>query len=111
MMNTPNGGSEEFGNNFITVTNEDGQKIELEHLDTLEYNGETYMAFIPAEMSVEDEYELIILKVEADEETGDELLVTLEDEDLLHEVFEMFDQRLSDYYEELDELEAQKEGY
>ena len=40
--------SEEFGPDFITVTDEDGNDFELEHLDTLEYNNEVYMAFFPA---------------------------------------------------------------
>ena len=40
--------SEEYGNDFITLTDEEGNQIELEHLDTLEYNGETYMAFVEA---------------------------------------------------------------
>ena len=39
--------SEEYGADFITITDEDGNEFELEHLDTLEYNGETYMAFFP----------------------------------------------------------------
>ena len=34
--------SEQFGPDFITVTDEDGKEYELEHLDTLEYNGQTY---------------------------------------------------------------------
>ena len=51
-----------------TLTDEDGNEIELEHLDTVEYNGQTYMAFLPAEMSLEDAYELFILKVELEEE-------------------------------------------
>ena len=37
-----------FGPDFITVTDEDGNEFELEHLDTLEHEGETYMAFSPA---------------------------------------------------------------
>ena len=40
--------SEEFGADFITITDEDGQEFELEHLETIEYNGQTYMAFFPA---------------------------------------------------------------
>ena len=40
--------SEEYGNDFITLTDEDGNEIELEHLDTVEYNGQTYLAFLPA---------------------------------------------------------------
>ena len=39
--------SEEFGPDFITVTDEDGNDFELEHLDTLEYNNEVYMPFSP----------------------------------------------------------------
>lgn len=37
--------SEGFGPDFITITDEDGNEFELEHLDTIEYNGQTYMAF------------------------------------------------------------------
>mgnify|MGYP002570097795 CR=1 FL=1 len=63
--------SDEYGGNFITLTDEDGHEIELEHLDTIEFNGSVYMAFFPAveeEKEVEDidldeEYGLIILKV------------------------------------------------
>ena len=73
--------SEEFGPDFITVTDEDGNEFELEHLDTLEYNGQTYMAFFPAvegkedgsveDVDLDEEYGLVILKViEAD---GEEL--------------------------------------
>ena len=40
--------NEEFGPDFITVTDEDGNDIELELLDALEHNGQTYMAFFPA---------------------------------------------------------------
>ena len=39
--------SEEFGGNFVSLTDEDGNEIELEHLDTIEYNGSVYMAFSP----------------------------------------------------------------
>ena len=39
--------SEEFGPDFITITDESGAEFELEHLDTLEYNGQIYMAFFP----------------------------------------------------------------
>ena len=40
--------SEDFGPNFITLTDDDGNDIELEYIDALEYNGTTYMAFFPA---------------------------------------------------------------
>ena len=84
--------SEEYGPNFITLTDEDGNDIELEYIDALEWNGVTYMAFFPTveEDSEEDEeeYGLIILKSEM--ENGEETLVTIEDEDELGTVYEKF---------------------
>ena len=55
--------SEEYGNDYITLVDEDGKEIELEHLDTVEYKDNTYMAFLPANMDLADSYELIIMKV------------------------------------------------
>lgn len=88
--------SNEFGPNFITLTDDEGNEVELEHLDTLEYEGEMYMAFVPAyngpEELVDDSAELIILKTE--DVDGEEMLVTLDDEALLDKLFEMFVARL-----------------
>ena len=101
--------SEEYGNDYIVLTDEDGNELELEHLDTVEYNGGTYMAFIPAEMDLQESYELIIMKIE--EENGEEILVTLDDEDELDEMFQIFSERLEDEFEDAGDDELQKEGY
>jgi uncharacterized protein YrzB (UPF0473 family) len=99
--------SEEFGPNFVTVTDDEGNEIELEHLDTLEYNGSTYMAFFPAQFAdaeeepVDDEeYGLIILKVIQD--NGEELLSTIDDEEELQSVYEQFMEFLFDDEEDED---------
>ena len=88
--------SEEYGPNFITLTDEEGNDIELEYVDALEWNGVTYMAFFPAveEDAEEDEeeYGLIILKSET--ENGEETLVTIEDESELDAVYEKFMEQL-----------------
>ena len=88
--------SESFGPDFITVTDEDGNEIELEFLDTLEYNGQTYMAFFPAVEEDADEesedYGLIILKVL--EENGEEILSTLDSDEELDEVYDHFMEEL-----------------
>ena len=85
--------SEDYGPNFITLTDEDGNDIELEYVDALEWNGVTYMAFFPtveedSEDDEDEEYGLIILKSEV--ENGEETLVTIEDEDELNTVYEKF---------------------
>ena len=88
--------SEEFGPDFITVTDEDGNDIELELVDALEHNGLTYMAFYPAveEDADEDseEYGMVILK--SIEENGEELLSTLDSDEELDEVYNLFMERL-----------------
>ena len=47
--------SEDFGPTFITVTDEDGKELILEFVDALEYNGQMYQAFFPAETEGENE--------------------------------------------------------
>lgn len=88
--------SEEFGADFITITDEDGNEFELEHLDTIEYNGQTYMAFFPAvedgkdveEVDLDEEYGLVILKVVT--ENGEEQLSTLDSDEELELVYQQF---------------------
>ena len=92
----------EFGNDFITLVDDEGKEIELEHLDTVEYNDETYMAFLPANMSLDDAYELVILKVEVQPD-GEEMLVTLDDEDEEDEMFQIFSERLEETFEDDEE--------
>ena len=83
--------SEEFGPTFITVTDEDGNEIALEFIDALEYNGQMYQAFFPAETE-EDEDDpdngLVILKVI--HEDGEDLLSTLDSDEELEAVYELF---------------------
>ena len=84
--------SEEFGGDFIVLTDEDGEEFELEHLDTLEHEGTVYMAFIPADQADADEAEIVILKVETEGE--DEVLLSVDDESELETVYELFMEKL-----------------
>ncbi|MBM6897825.1 DUF1292 domain-containing protein [Pseudoflavonifractor capillosus] len=81
--------SEEYGPDFVTVTDEDGNEFELEHLGTLEHKGNTYMAFVPADMDEDDEnFGLILLRVM--EDNGEQILADIDDQDELDEVHEQF---------------------
>ena len=90
--------SEEFGPTFITVTDEDGKEIVLEFVDAIEYQGQMYQAFFPAETEGEDEDEddtgLVILKVI--HEDGEDLLSTLDSEEELNAVYDLFVEALFD---------------
>jgi uncharacterized protein YrzB (UPF0473 family) len=96
--------ADEMEKNILILTDEDGKDFEVEHLDTVEYNNQVYAAFIPAEMSLEDSYELIIMKIVL-EENGDEVLVTLEDEDEEAELFQIFCERLEESFEDEEDAE------
>ena len=78
--------SEEFGDDIITITDEDGVEYVLEVLATMELDGTEYYALVPAETSEDDEdLEVSILK--AVEENGEELLCAIEDDDELERVY------------------------
>lgn len=82
--------SEEFGSDFITIIDDDGQEFELEVLDEMTYNGETYVAFLPADMQEDDpDYGIIILR-SVEDENGDELFESIDDEEQLNDVYEHF---------------------
>ena len=101
---------ENFGPDFITVTDEDGNDFELELVDTLEHQGVTYYAMFPAveedeatgepkDIDADDEeYGLVILKVI--EENGEELLSTPDSDQELDEVYELFMERFFQEEEE-----------
>ena len=92
-----------FGPDFITVTDEDGNDFELELVDTLEHKGITYYAMFPAveedeatgqpqDVDADDEeYGLVIMK--GIQENGEELLSTLDSDEELDEVYELFMER------------------
>ena len=80
------------------LTDEDGNEVEFEHIDTVEVAGQMYMAFIPAELAVDEEAEVVILKVV--EEDGEEVLVSVEDDAEADRVFAIVMERVEDMYEE-----------
>lgn len=90
--------SEDFGPTFITLTDDDGNEHVLEFVDMLEYNGQTYQAFFPTETEGEDEDDpdngLVILKVI--HENGEDLLSTLDSDEELDAVYDLFVESLFD---------------
>ncbi len=89
---------DKFGSDFITIVDEDGTEYELEVLSTLEYDGNTYLAVIPASDGQEDQdLEVSILK--SVEEDGEPLLCAIEDDAELQAVYDLI----------MDELYAEDE--
>lgn len=92
--------ADEFGSDFITIVDEDGTEYELEVLSTLEYNGFSYMAVIPAASGDEESADLEVSILKSVEEDGEPLLIAIEDEQELQSVYDLIMDQL---YEEENE--------
>ncbi len=79
---------EEFENEdaLITLTDDEGNEVEFEFLDVVEYDGDEYIVLIEND---EDADEVVILKINALDEENEEY-VSIDDEEILQTVFDMF---------------------
>lgn len=93
--------SEEYGNDLVTVVDDEGNQHQFEVLDAIETDTGRYVALVPVYDNpadlIEDDGELVILTVK--EENGEDLLLPIEDDDEFEEVAEIFEERLADLYE------------
>jgi uncharacterized protein YrzB (UPF0473 family) len=76
-----------YGSDFISIVDDDGNEFELEVLTTLDYNGCSYMAVVPADEGDEENLEVSILK--STEEDGEPILSIIEDEAELQAVYDL----------------------
>ena len=80
---------------ILTLTDENGQDVEFEYLDCIDYEGVEYLVLMPV---AEEDNEVVILAVEpVDEETENYLAV--EDEAILEAVFNIFKEKFQDVLE------------
>ena len=100
--------SEEYGNDLVTVVDDEGNQHQFEILDAIETDDGRYVALVPVYDNpsdlINDDGELVILPVK--EENGEDLLLPIEDDDEFEEIAEIFEERLADLYE-VEELEGQ----
>lgn len=73
--------------NIIVLNDENGNEVQFEFLDLIEYEGGEYVVLLPLE---DDEDEVVILQVEQAEDPEEESYVGVEDEEVLAAVFEIF---------------------
>ncbi len=85
----------EDDSNVIILTDSEGNDVEFEHLDTIEYEDGIYVILIE---TVDDEGVTILQLIEGDDESEDEL-VTLEDEATAEAVYEIFKERNKDFFD------------
>lgn len=90
--------------NILTLNDEEGNEVEFEFLDLIEYDGEEYVILLPVEDEEEAEEpgEVVILKLEDTENEDEESYVSVEDEDILNAVFEKFKEKFKDDFNFVD---------
>ncbi|MGN0576537.1 MAG: DUF1292 domain-containing protein [Ruminococcus sp.] len=81
---------------FLTLTDDSGEDISFEVIDEFPYNGKNYVVLIPFE-DLEDE--VVILEAIYAENPEDNEYISVEDEELVKEVFEEFKNRNADEYD------------
>ena len=89
---------DQYGSDFMTIVDEDGTEFELEVLSTLDYNGSTYLAVVPATGEEMEDLEVSILK--SVDEDGESILCAIEDESELQAVYDLI---MDSLYEEDEE--------
>lgn len=91
--------------NVVVLNDENGNEVKFEFLDLVELDDEEYVVLLPvSEEGEEEEGEVIILKVEDndDEDSEEESYVSIEDEEILNKVFEMFKEKFKDDFDFVD---------
>ena len=87
--------NEEEEVSILTLTDENGQDVNFEYLDCLEYEGVEYLVLAPEE---DDSGEIVILEIEPVDEENENYLA-VEDEEILNAVFAIFKEKFKDILE------------
>ena len=82
--------------NIIILNDESGNEVEFEFLDLIEFEGEEYVVLLPVEGEDDEEGEVVILKVEDTESEEEESYGSVDDEETLNKVFEIFKDKFKD---------------
>ncbi len=102
---------EEVYDNIVVLNDENGEEVRFEFLDLIEYEGDRYVVLLPAdeaeeETAEDDAGEVVILKVEhlnlEDPDDDEESYSSVEDEETLNKVFEIFKEKFKEEFDFVD---------
>lgn len=97
-MDEENNEFDENISNIIVLNDENGNEVQFEFLDLIEYESEEYVVLLPIDEDGEnDDGEVVILKLE-DSDTDEESYVSVDDETVLNAVFEIFKDKFKDEF-------------
>ena len=87
--------------NIIVLNDENGDAVEFEFLDLIAYENEEYVVLIPIEES-DEAGEVVILKLEETDNDSEESYVSVDDENTLMDVFNIFKDKFKDEFNFVD---------
>ena len=91
--------------NLVVLNDEEGKEVKFEFLDLIEYENEEYVILLPVEEPEDEAGEVVILKVEDTDSEEEESYVSVDDEETLNTVFEMFKDKFKDEFNFIEEEE------
>lgn len=92
--------------NLIVLNNENGEEVKFEFLDLVDLDDEQYVVLLPfaEDGESEEDGEVVILKLEdTDEDSDEESYVSVDDEEVLMKVFNIFKEKFKDEFDFIDE--------
>ena len=89
----------EAPDNIVVLNDENGNEVEFEFLDLMEYNGSEYVILLPRD---DGDGEVVILKVLAGESGEEESYVSVDDAETLDAVFQLFKEKFKDDFNFVD---------
>ena len=97
-QNTPESDDVSELDNLIILNDENGEEVKFEFLDLIEYKNKEYVVLLPAS---EDNGEVVIVEIQDDNsaDSDEESYTSVDDEDTLHIVFEIFKERFKDEFD------------
>ncbi|MBR3512225.1 MAG: DUF1292 domain-containing protein [Clostridia bacterium] len=83
--------------NIIILNDENGEEVKFEFLDLIEYDSNEYVVLLPVDAD-EDDGEVVILQVEETENPDEESYISVNDDEVLMTVFNIFKEKFKDEF-------------
>lgn len=87
--------------NIVTLNDEEGNPVQFEFLDLVEYQGKAYVILLPIEEKFEDSEEVVILEV-IDTDGDEESYISVDNEENLQAVFNIFKEKFISEFDFID---------
>ena len=97
-MDEENLENEEEFDNIIVLNDEEGKEVQFEFLDLIELDEEEYVVLLPVEENPEESGEVVILRVEDTDSESEESYVSVDDQETLNRVFDIFKEKFRDEF-------------